>query len=183
MQKILIIGIAVVVFVGGTVAWKSAQSDQTNTPVVVSTQSIAVQPLEARIAPDGWREYRTDTYGFSVLYPQELAVGEHPEGGGAMTITLQNPDKGEGLQIFIVPYGESKVSEARFRQDIPSGVRTGLVDITVDGATGAAFYSKDEFLGDTREVWFVHGGYLFEVTTLKLLNDWLAKIMKTWKFI
>ena len=37
--------------------------------------------------------------------------------------------------------------------------------------------------GDTREVWFIHGGYLYEVTTYKELDIWLAGIMRTWKFI
>jgi hypothetical protein len=82
-----------------------------------------------------------------------------------------------------VPYAEPQVSEERFKQDEPSGARTNLNSITVDGATGAAFYSTDVALGETREIWFVHGGYLYEVTTLKPLDTWLARIMQTWKFI
>lgn len=129
------------------------------------------------------REYRSEAYHFSLLYPQELAASEHPEGGNAITITFQNVEKAEGFQIFIVPYGEPQVSEERFRQDEPSGVRTSLTTITVDGATGAAFYSANPALGDTREVWFVRGGFLYELTTLKPLDNWLGGIIQTWEFL
>jgi hypothetical protein len=37
-------------------------------------------------------------------------------------------------------------------------------------------------MGDTREVWFIHGGFLYEVTTYKQLDSWLAPIMQTWQF-
>jgi len=38
-------------------------------------------------------------------------------------------------------------------------------------------------LGDTAEIWFVSGGYLYEVTTLKPLAGWLSQIMGTWQFL
>ena len=53
----------------------------------------------------------------------------------------------------------------------------------IDGASAASFYSTDVRLGDTYEVWFIHGGYLYEVTTLKPLDAWLQNIMQTWVFI
>ena len=38
-------------------------------------------------------------------------------------------------------------------------------------------------MGDAREVWFIKNGFLYEVTTYKELDAWLASIMQTWKFI
>lgn len=146
------------------------------------TSDAATAP-SARTIPEGTREYRSTAYRFSLFYPQELTVGERDEGGGASTITFQNVAKAEGFQIFIVPYTEAKVSEARFKQDVPSGVRESLSNITVDGATAAAFYSTNALLGATREVWFVRNGFLYEVTTLKPLDAWMDAIIQTWKFI
>jgi hypothetical protein len=37
-------------------------------------------------------------------------------------------------------------------------------------------------MGDTREVWFIKGGFLYEVTTYKQLDTWLAQILQTWQF-
>ena len=65
-----------------------------------------------------------------------------------------------------------------FKQDEPSGACTNLNSITVDGATGAAFYGAD--VASKVQRWFVHGRYLYEVTTLKPLDAWLASIMHTW---
>ena len=152
-------------------------------PTVPTANSIGQPYVVERIAPAGMREYKSAAYHFSLFYPQELAVEERQEGGGAATITFQNVEKAEGFQIFIVPYAEAQVSEKRFRQDVPSGVRESLTNITVDGATGAAFYSTNSELGATREVWVVRGGFLYEVTTLKPLDIWLGEIIKTWRFI
>jgi hypothetical protein len=33
-----------------------------------------------------------------------------------------------------------------------------------------------------REIWFIHGGFLYEVTTYKQLDSWLTPIMQTWQF-
>lgn len=155
-------------------------------PNAAATGSIAStteQSIGRRVIPDGWREYRNATYHFSLLYPQELSVAERQEGGGAITITFQNVERAEGFQIFIVPYSEAQVSEERFKKDVPSGVRQNLTNVVVDGATGAAFYSSNLALGATREVWFVHKGFLYEATTLKPLEAWFRDILQTWKFL
>jgi hypothetical protein len=38
-------------------------------------------------------------------------------------------------------------------------------------------------LGDTREIWFIRGGFLYEVATYKDQEAWLSEIMSTWKFL
>jgi hypothetical protein len=45
------------------------------------------------------------------------------------------------------------------------------------------FYGNNAIMGDTREVWFIHSGLLYEVTTYKQLDSWLGQIMQTWTFI
>lgn len=160
---------------------RDTQVDTTpDTSAVATTTSEAAQ---TRVVPDGWREYRNGAYRFSLLYPEQLEVKEYIEGGNALTITFQNTKKQEGFQLFIVPYQEQQISDERFKQDIPSGVRVGLTDMTVDGATGAAFYSANPLLGETREMWFIHGGFLFEVTALEPLDSWLDDIIQTWEFL
>lgn len=130
------------------------------------------------------KEYQNVRYGFSLLYPSDLAVGAFDEGGGASTVTFQNIEKGEGFQIFSVPYeGTQAMSEERFRHDVPSGVCKSLAHVAVNGAAGTAFYSTHTALGATREVWIVHRGFLHEVTTVKSLDGWLDSIIPTLKFV
>ena len=169
------------------VAWPAADPAASAFPGLVSAPGLkdaaTAEPNQsARLVPEGAREYKSTAYGFSLLYPQYLSAAEQAEGGGAATITFQNIEKVQGFQIFIVPYNELQVSEERFKQDIPSGVRQALTNFAVDGVSGAAFYSTNIELGDTYEVWFVRDGFLYEATTLKPLDDWFKEIMQTWKF-
>jgi hypothetical protein len=32
------------------------------------------------------------------------------------------------------------------------------------------FFGSNSAMGDTREIWFIHGGFLYEVTTYKELD-------------
>jgi hypothetical protein len=136
-----------------------------------------------RDVPKGFKEYRSTMYNFSLLYPELLAMREFDEGGGAVTITFQNPEAGTGFQLFVVPYVESTISEERFLRDVPSGVRTYAENTFVGGVPAVTFLSRDQLLGETREVWFIHNGYLYEVTTLKDVGEWFVPIMQSWWFL
>ena len=198
MRRALLIGIAVLVALGIGAAYAlfgSGSGAGTNAaagnalaflafdPQTAALSAASVAPLKPRReAPPGFREYYNETYRFSLFYPGSLAVREYDEGGGASTITLQDPAEAKGLQIFVVPYGAAQVSEERFREDVPSGIREGIASVTIDGATGASFFSANPELGETAEVWFIYRGYLYEITTLRPLAPWLSDIMQTWKF-
>jgi hypothetical protein len=168
------------------ISYSNTDKDTPSTPPLTSTTaqtSSEHASLQPRTPPEGWKEYVSMKYMFSLFYPADMKVSEKDEGAGASTITFQIPEKAEGFQIFITPYAEAQVSEAQFRKDIPSGVRENLVTVGVDGAVGAAFYSKDATLGETREVWFVKNTYLYETTTLKPLEQGLDAVIASWKFI
>jgi hypothetical protein len=136
-----------------------------------------------RTAPAGYSEYRNTHYHFSFFYPNDLSVKTHDEGRGAFTIVFENIQSAQGFQIFIVPYAGNSISSERFVKDEPSGVRKNLANVLIDGSTGASFYGANAALGDTAEVWFIHDGYLYEVTTLKTLDTWLSGILTSWKFL
>ena len=136
-----------------------------------------------------WVEYRNTTYRFALFYPDTLSVKEYDEGTGARTISFENADNSQGFEIFVLPYGGRQVSASRFKMDEPSGVMQQPTDVIVDGLSAQAgtratmFFGHNTSMGDTREVWFIHGGYLFEVTTYKTFDVWLAGIMQSWQFL
>jgi len=136
-----------------------------------------------REVPQGAREFKSERYSFSLLYPEAMIVKEFDEGGGASSFTFEDIKGSQGFQIFIAPYSGSQVSPERFKQDIPSSIRKEPKDFQVDGVVATAFYSEDQLLGETREIWFIHEGYLFELTTLKLLENLLSEVVGTWQFI
>lgn len=146
-------------------------------------QQGATSGPEGERSPFEFREYRNARYRFSLLYPRDLAVKEIDEGGGATTVTFENPGLAKGFQIFIVPYEGTQITEEQFLKDVPSGVREDVFDFYLNGILASTFFSTNAILGETREVWFVHQGYLYEITTLRDLSNWLAPILETWRFI
>src|SRR3989344_3784833 len=60
------------------------------------------------------REYSDEQYGFSLVYPEGMTVEKFDEGGGASSFVFEDIQNMQGFQIFVVPYGESQISEERF---------------------------------------------------------------------
>lgn len=186
MKARIAVAIAAVIFAGAG-WWFVANVNvyKTNTAptsgAVSTTSARVLKP--PREAPVGFHEYRNEHYRFALFYPSDLAVNLHDEGTGASTITFQNTDSGKGFQIFILPYAAPQVSTERFKKDVPSGVRKESVNVTVDGAFGTMFLSEQSLLGPTREIWVIHDGYLFEISTLKPLDSWLQSIMASFQFL
>ena len=134
------------------------------------------------IPPAGTRLYENRHYLFSLTYPNNLSFKEFDEGNNSETITFEDPVLGRGFQIFITPYAEDHITTERFRRDIPSGEIKDQTEILIAGARGVIFFSRNAIMGATREVWFIRGGYLYEVTTYKDADAWLSQIMTTWRW-
>jgi hypothetical protein len=164
----------------------SAEKNEANVvSAIAATPNLAENIGEPAEPPEGHVQYVNEKYGFSYWHAPESTITEYDEGGGAMTIVHENAQKMRGLQIFIVPYKEKVITEERFEKDVPSGVRLNIEETSLGylDIPAVTFNSYDEFLGETREVWFIYNGYLYEVTTFKGMGDWFGPIMKTWRFI
>lgn len=118
---------------------------------------------------------------FSILYPKNLNITEYGQ-GNTSTIVFETDDGIKGFQIFVVPYDQPQIVAERFKLDIPSGVMKEAVEVIVGGVRGTMFYSQNTILGETREVWFIHRGFLYEITAKRELDNWLAGIVQTWTF-
>jgi len=151
----------------------------------VSTATPVLDPNAdaPRTLPSGMQEYRNATYHLSLFYPNDLSVKTYDEGAGASTVTFQDVSTAQGFQMFIVPYSQQQISTARFQEDEPSGVMQSPLNIKIDGIAATSFYSTNAALGDTAEIWFLRGGYLYEVTAPKSEAAWFSEIMNTWQFI
>lgn len=147
---------------------------------VVETRDVF---FDEQQAVDGFRTYRNLLFRFSLLVPEELSLREYSEGNtSTFVFEDRSHDSTRGFQIFIVPYEGSEISTERFKMDIPSGVVAEPQDIMIDGVRGSMFFSTNAVLGETREVWFIKNGFLYEVTARKELDSWLSQTMRTWKF-
>jgi hypothetical protein len=124
--------------------------------------------------------YTNPAYHFSLSFPKELAVTEYAEKGGGRTITFEESDK-VGFQVFIIPYPGTQIAQSRINLDTRGSAEGRPLQAVIGNMPALLFFSKDPLLGRLREVWFLHDGYLYEVTTYDELDSWLAGIMKTWK--
>ncbi len=162
----------------------SVPASATTTPEPDVSQHYT-PPDFTRGAPDGYKEYHSTRFHFSLLYPQDLVMTENISTHGALTVTFENTDKNDvkGFQVYVQSYNLPQITEERFKKDIPSGVRKNNQAVTIAGVEGAAFYSFDPNLGETREVWFINKGLLYEASTPKPLESWFRDIFQTWEFI
>lgn len=206
----VLIGVGFVVFYLWTTGQKPSVSNEENT--ATSSSYSAVSPIDALAAaaaakiaeqidqgspmsensgganetgnapPEGYIEYRNTTYGFSYFRPSHAKVTEYDEGGGATTLTYEDFQNARGFQVYIVPYSQPLITEAQFRKDVPSGVRNNVNETTLDGIRAVTFNSIDEYLGETREIWVIHNGYLYEITTFAGTGEWFTPIIQSWRF-
>ena len=156
--------------------------------VAAATSSVSkVSPPKSTLhtASSVEKLYQTQRFHFSLLYPDSLQVQEQISPEGTLTVGFENKDARDprGFQVYVQPYDLTEVTPARFQADEPSGVYKDPQSVTIDGASGEAFYSVDANLGDTREVWFINKGLLYEVTTPKPLEAWFRDILGTWQFV
>ena len=184
---VIVLGVILLVFKSES----GPQSDITSTISIASTSIATLYPpapvqepaSPTPTIPKGYKEYRNEEYHFSLQYPGDIPVKEYKEEGAAMTITFQ-PGNGEpGFQVFVQHNNGAQITDERFRIDEPSGVMKEPVDFTLDGTPARTFYGYDTLIGDTREIWFIKDGFLYEITTYKALDSWLTQIIQTWKFL
>lgn len=134
-------------------------------------------------------------YGFSVEYPKEMDIEMFEESEGGRTIVfseqstdLSIPENKKGFQIFISPFEEgSTLTLGRIREDLPDIVIEEPLEVIVGTETGhdtpaLIFWSEDPKIGKTREVWFVRGSYLYEITAFAHMDTLLAGMLSTLTF-
>jgi hypothetical protein len=180
---------ATVLGAAGAVLWFGHQSSasasengESASPTLV-TISATPSATPTQSPPAGYLPYSNPQFHFSLDYPSNLQMHTYQEPGSGFTAAFQDPTDNVGFEVYVTPYSGTQISEDRFKLDEPSGVIRQQTDVMIDGVRATMFYGNNAIMGDTREVWFIHGGLLYEVTTYKQLDSWLAQIMQTWQFI
>ena len=90
-----------------------------------------------------------------------------------------NPKRRHSMIGYLSPMEfESQVELKRVSPKPGAGQR----DTVIDGVSGITFVGFDARVGQTREIWFIHNHFLFEIMTYKELEPWLNQILATWRF-
>lgn len=176
----------IVALIGSALYLLPQSETSTNEPrqnlVRASSEELDYVDIARRVPTPGYKHYTNDAYQFSLFYPNTFLVSEHPEKNRAMTITFQDPSTLKGFQLFVLPYTESTISEERFTLDVPSGVRENVLKSYIDGIEAVSFESELQNFGETKELWFIHYGYLYELTAEKGNEELLEAVRQSWEF-
>lgn len=154
--------------------------------------------IQVESVPRTHETYVHENPDFLLDYPQELEVEEYVEEDGVKTVVFAHPgneaarevtDK-SGFQIFITPYEDkNNLTRERILEDLPEAVIEEPLVVIVNPSApeaerieGLTFWSASPDIGRTKELWFVRDGFLYEITTYAHLDEWLGKIMDSWRF-
>ncbi len=126
--------------------------------------------------------FRHSGLKFSFSYPNGFAVTNLASPEGGETIVVQNTKRNAGFQIHLEPYDDpdTEITAARLARDIPEMVVKEPQEVTIgSGGKGLAWIASDT---GTREVWFIFGGTLYQLTAPVENDTLLRKVLNTWKF-
>lgn len=129
--------------------------------------------------------YRNAAYGFSFKYPSSLKVSSTASGSGGDTILAQDAAEHVGFQVYITPYAgaDTALTAARVEQDLPNISLRSPQQVTIAGSVPAlAFFATDPSFGESRQVWFIYKGNLYQASTYSSQSPLLGKVLGTWTF-
>ena len=128
--------------------------------------------------------YENYDLGFGFLYPKTFEIQEIDDKPG-FTVWVQNSGNHESFQVYSIPFDEpGPITPERIKKDLPNTVidnpQNAIIGADKD-ITALIFFGHSDSIEKTREIWFVSGGRLFQVTTYADLDSFIAEIMKTWR--
>lgn len=124
--------------------------------------------------------------GFTLELPEVFSAGifeEEESGAAGETTLIRGPDAAE-LQIYATAFDEEgPLTPERIHKDLPTISVVAPQQVVLHGGmTALAFLGENEALGKTQEVWFVHDGFLYQLTTTAPMGEEIAKIIGSMRF-
>ncbi len=137
------------------------------------------------VVPPLTKDYSNSDYMFSFKIPEDFKTRESVT-DGSHTLVVEN-EKGEGVQIVVSPYDEKGarvLTKDMIQSAIPDLKITDEQVLDVgESYKGLAFKSdNDAFNGDSREVWFIFKGNLYQISTYSRFDELLKEMFGTWTF-
>lgn len=187
-----IVLILILIFAGAYLIWKSSSKyEYQGVSSAEGGQVLALldnKNLMGSIDINEYQIYNNSKYNFSFKYPEGFTVANFQEGEYGETILIRLAHSTDlrqvSFQIFISPFDEpGSLTKERILEDLPDMVVEDVQQrLLKNGVPGLIFFSQESSLGKTREVWFIHNEYLYQVSTYAELDGWLASILSTWRF-
>src|SRR6516162_9210512 len=103
---------------------------------------------------------------FDIRITQPTSLRKNGTNATTLTVAFQAKAGEEGFQIYVAPIIGTKITEERFMMGEPFGCAQ-----RPDRNIGRF----DAVMGQTYEVWFIKGDFLYEVSTYKRARTWAQR--------
>lgn len=193
-RKQIVIAIGLVLTLGGGFFFLVRENDSGDSVNKFQFDETTVSSKEVVLGEE-YKRFTHPVYGFSIEYPKELDITAFEEDEGGETVVFHARENESvvleekvGFQIFISPFEEDSVlTLERIREDLPFATIEEPVEVIIGTKAGQnipalLFWSEDSTIGRTREVWFIHNKYLYEITSFAHMDAILADIFSTLSF-
>jgi len=120
--------------------------------------------------------------GFSFDYPADWSADAFlQDTEEAVMVGGQNQET--GIAIFIYPFDETgAITKKRILKDVPDIKIQNETALKISGIDALGFDSNEREFGPTKEVWFVHSGFLYQIAASAGSGEVLYMIVESWKF-
>jgi|SRR3989344_5979613 len=138
--------------------------------------------------------YTSPDYGFSFKYPKGFNATELDDDSGHTVLVQPSASDQKSyeveprkeFQIYITPFDEAEpLTGARILQDLPPSEVIDPKDVLIGegkAINAVIFLSTNSSFGKTREIWFIHGENLYQITTYDGQDNFIGPILETFKF-
>ncbi len=128
----------------------------------------------ASLRSEDYTTYTHPIYGFSFYYPKDFTLQTFPAAGGDLTL-VQSPTHNMWFKIYVSPFNEpGPLTKERIQIGLPRLVIEDFREYWLkDGAPAVLFSSEDPVDGETRELWLIREGHLYQISMHHPDEEWL----------
>jgi|GEM_PF-1960690 len=164
-------GFVAAILIAGAVTlyfWKGSSLVQDivqSIPVSKDIVAYVQESLSLDASSSGAQETYVNTAPqFSLAYPHGYRVGSSVT-DDEQTILFQN-EEGKGFQLVVAPFAGAytEITPERLRADLPELDFRNESVVDVDGKANALSFIQKGNTKDTREIWFIYDGHLYQAT-------------------
>ncbi|MDO8594907.1 MAG: hypothetical protein Q7R93_05380 [bacterium] len=151
----------------------------------ISQGDIGAEEIAKIQASDFTETYKNAKYRFSFKYPEGYTVRSIPdEATGGDIVLVQDLAGKAGVQIALSPFDEPNAVLTPNRVEQEAGITVESPQDVLIGKSGKglAFIGHGTDFGTSREVWFVFGTTLYQMSTYIEWDELLKNVLSTWQF-
>ena len=138
---------------------------------------------ESQKNPGSNSSYTHPLFGFTFSLPEKFSTGTFPEGEGEMLMVKLTGEQNRQTQIYVTDFSEQgPITAQRISKDLPDMAVEQPVDILVNGERAVAFVSTSGAGEKTREVWLVHAGHLYQISSTLQNEKMVSDMLSSWKW-